>query len=519
VPVPSRRRPWLRHYPPGLPHDPAPEAATLVELLGHRVARSAGSTALWVDGTAISYQEVGDRAAGVGALLAEGRGPVLLIAPNGLPFVAGVFGAILAGRPVAPISPTLTEGELGPVVDEIEPEDVLVAGLGSPGSTFLAGRGVAIHDLQRIDARPLTLPDAPSRPEAPAVLQFTSGTTGGLKAAMMSHRNLLTNAWQNNAWFAWSNADVILGALPLYHTWGLSCVLISAVTAGAPVVLLDRSGPEDIGAAIRRHGATVLYGSATMFDRLLDTPDAAEACRGLRYVKAGAMLVGGRLPERWRSAVPAVPMILGYGLTEASPEVCTNPPGRPKPGTVGVPLPGTEVRIADPVAPGQSLPPDGLGEILVRGPQVMLGYYRRPNDSAAVLLPDGWLRTGDVGRMDAEGYLTVVDRLKDLIKHRGWSVVPAEVEGALLEHPGVHEAVVVGAPHDRDGETVVAFVVGDRIAAAPAALERFLATRLASYKRPACYHWVDAIPRNAVGKPLRRALRARAATDPTTPRL
>jgi long-chain acyl-CoA synthetase len=225
-------------------------------------------------------------------------------------------------------------------------------------------------------------------------------------------------------------------------------------------------------------------------------------------VKAGAMLVGGDLPQRWAGAVPRVPMINGYGLTEASPEVTNNPPHAPRRGTVGVPLPGTHVRLCVPDDPSREVAPGDEGEVQVLGPQVMRGYWRRDDATKSAFTPDGWLRTGDVGRFDDEGYLSIVDRLKDLIKFRGYSVVPAEIERALVEHPAVAEACVVGAPHAVDGETPVAFV---RLRAGATAtadeLTSHLEPRLARFKQPRAFRFVDEIPKNAVGKPLRRVLR------------
>lgn len=352
---------------------------------------------------------------------------------------------------------------------------------------------------------------APPTPDAVAVLQYTSGTTGGRKAAMMTHANLVANARQNNEWFDWTPHDVILGALPLFHTWGLGCVLHAAVAARATIALLRDADAAEILRTIERERVTVAYGSATLFHRLLDAAggDAQRLLGGLRYVKAGAMLVGGTLPERWRAAVPGVPMVLGYGLTEASPEVCNNPLRAPRPGTVGLPLPGTELRICDPGAPETPLGVDTAGEIQVRGPQVMRGYWRREAETRAALLPGGWLRTGDLGRLDPDGWLTVLDRMKDLIKFRGWSVVPATVERAVAAHPDVAEVAVVGVPHDVDGEVPVACVV--LRAGAPSvdsgALRAHCAALLLHHDVPRRFVFVDAIPKNAVGKPLRRVLR------------
>lgn len=441
---------------------------------------------------------------------------MVLALPNVPAFAAAFFGAMRSGRMVVPLSPQLTSAEVVAALTDTRPGTIVVP----PRLEHTYRRALSETDLHPAVITPsddwdTSAPGDPSPaiavlPDDVAVLQYTSGTTGGLKAAMMTHHNLLANACQNNAWFAWRPGDVVAGALPLCHTWGLSCVLVAAVWAGASMVLFERSDSQTMLRQIEDHGVSIIYGSATLFDRLLDTAgdDTARVFRRCRYVKAGAMLVGGRLPERWAAMVPEVPMELGYGLTEASPEVCDNPPGRHKRGTVGVPLPGTEVRICSPEDAATVLSSDAVGEIQVRGPQVMQGYWRRPDTTAAQLLPDGWLHAGDLGRLDADGYLTIVDRLKDLIKFRGWSVVPAEVERALLRHPDVGEAVVVGRRHPTDGEEPVAFVVVvDGRAPTDDELDTFLAEHLARYKRPRHYRFVEVIPKNVVGKPLRRALR------------
>ena len=372
------------------------------------------------------------------------------------------------------------------------------------------------------DPDALTVQPVVRSPSDLAVLQYTSGTTGGLKAAMMSHRNLVANALQNNAWFGWTKDDVILGALPLCHTWGMCCVMNAALAAGARIAMVRDFDADRVLETIARERVTVAYGSATKFHRLLDAagPSAPECFASLRYVKAGAMLIGSDLYARWTAAVPGVLMINGYGLTEAGPEVTNNPPHARRAGTVGIPLPGTELRLG--IVPDAERVGDegdaaggatGAGEVQIRGPQVMSGYWRNPDATRAAFTDDGWLRTGDLARFDEAGYLVILDRLKDLIKHRGWSVVPGEVERALREHPTVAEACVVGVPDPRDGEVPVACLVLRDGAAGPtdeawlSGIDAFLDARLARYKHPRRFVVVPEIPKNHVGKPLRRVLR------------
>ncbi len=483
-------------------------------LLCRTAQRHPRGRALSTGQSSFNWLELQQAAAAAAAELRGPETPVALMLGNTPEFAAWFFGARAAGRAVVPLDPAYPDHEIAARLADTAAGAAITTGESrdriarlAPGIRLVAGH------WPRTGAK---LPP-PDRPEDLAVLQYTSGTTGGRKAAMMSGANLVANAWQNNVWFDWSHRDVILGALPLSHTWGLSCVLIAATMAGAETAFPISHSSADLATVIPGKAVTVAYGSATMWHRLLDHvgAEAPRTLASLRYVKAGAMLVGGGLPARWSEAVPQVPMILGYGLTEASPEVSNNPPGRVIPGTVGVPLPGTSVRICSPADPEAEAAAGSVGEIQVRGPQVMKGYWRRPDATRSALLPGGWLRTGDLGLVE-NGYLTVVDRIKDLIKFRGWSVVPGEVERALLDHPAVKEVVVVAVPHERDGEWPVACLVSDRDLT-ETEMQVFLESRLAHYQIPRRLVRLESIPKNSVGKPLRRVLRDQLAEDYLSP--
>jgi long-chain acyl-CoA synthetase len=506
---------WQALYPPGLSRDPNLPHAPLWHALGSSARNTPDAVAIRRDGRDITYGRLWAAAQGMAAALGPGAGERLLLClPNRPEFVAWYHGALRAGRVVVAASPHLTPAEIAPILADAEPTVVVVDA--ARADEFPRREGLRVFPVGPDDELPRGGPAPPATDVEVAVLQYTSGTTGGLKAAQMTHHNLVANAWQNNAWFGWRPSDVVLGALPLCHTWGMGCVMNATLLAGASMVLVDHFDAAQTLDAIERRGVTIVYGSATMFHRLLEAarPRAAEVFRGVRYVKAGAMLVGGDLPRRWAEAVPGVPMVNGYGLTEASPEVTNNPPHARRPGTVGVPLPGTSVRLCAPDDPEREVPRGEEGEVQVRGPQVMKGYWRRPEDTSAALLPGGWLRTGDLGRFDETGYLAIVDRLKDLIKFRGYSVVPAEIERALVEHPAVAEACVVGVPHPVDGEAPVAFVrLRPESVAGETELSTFLETRLARFKWPRRVFFVEEIPKNAVGKPLRRVLRDRARRE------
>jgi long-chain acyl-CoA synthetase len=499
-------------YPEGVKREPHVPHAPLWNALGASARHTPEAVAIRIGGREITYRELWAAARAIADRLGPGDGErILLWLPNCPEFVAWYHGALRAGRVVVAASPHLTAAEIEAILDDAEPTVAVVDA--ALAERFPARPGVRVVAVTPGGELPSGgTSDAAAGGEV-AVLQYTSGTTGGLKAAEMTHVNLLANAWQNNAWFGWTARDVVLGALPLCHTWGMGCVMNATLLAGASMVLVDHFDAAATLDAIARHGVTIVYGSATMFHRLLDAAGqrAPEFFWSVRYVKAGAMLVGGDLPQRWAAAVPGVPMVLGYGLTEASPEVTNNPLHARRPGTVGIPLPGTHVRLCAPDHPEREVARGGEGEVQVRGPQVMRGYWRRPEATAAALLPGGWLRTGDLGRFDDAGYLSIVDRLKDLIKFRGYSVVPAEIERALVEHPAIDEACVVGVPDSRDGEVPVAFVrLRPGTTASEAELTSHLETRLARFKHPRVFRFVAEIPKNAVGKPLRRVLRDRA---------
>jgi long-chain acyl-CoA synthetase len=447
-----------------------------------RAARRRGTKVALIDGEqSLTYKDLWTRVTEAAGWFrdrgAEPQDRVLVRMANTVSSVVAFYGALRAGAVVVPSSPRIGSDETAAQVADSEARITV-------GEDDVPGSGA--------------VPPAPPVSDL-AVLQYTSGTTGRPKAAMMSHRNLVANALQNARWFGWTAAVRTLGVLPVCHTWGLSICLNSTFAVGGTLILVPRFDPEETLALLALHRASVLYGSATMFHRLLDEPPAK--LPRLRHVKAGAMLTQGRLKERWDERYPKAPLQQGYGLTEASPESHNNPPQRFKAGTVGVPIQDTHCRIADPL--GREVKEGAMGEVCLRGPQVTSGYWRRPDEAPFL---DGWLRTGDLGVMDAEGYLTIVDRLKDMLKFRGYTVSPNAVEERLLLHAAVKEAVVVGRPDERDGDVPVAFVVR----AGDASAEELLAhcrAGLAPYEVPREVRFVDAIPKNAVGKPLRRALR------------
>jgi long-chain acyl-CoA synthetase len=526
---------WHKHYPPGLAREYTPPAVPVWSFVQRNATKRPDAPALFFNDLVVTWGELWHRIE-IAASILRSRGfargkrsdRVLLALPNSPEFVIQYYATLRADMIAVAVSPGLKTDELEPIIQSVEPKAAFVhsdtavefesarvrARIREPRDYYLQ----AGQDFEPVDggidllAAILGPPDdAVQRVfEDVAVLQFTSGTTGTGKAAMLSHRNLVANAEQNNHWFQWTEQDVILGALPLYHTWGQSSVLNAAVVAGAPIALIETFNARQVLEAIRRHKVTVAYGSGTMFLRLLESAgdEAPEYFRSLRYVKAGAMLIDASLNRRWAEMVPDVPMINGYGLTEASPEVSNNPPARVKPGTVGLPLPGTDIRLCMTDEPEREVEAGKQGEIQVRGPQVMLGYWSEIEATRDSVLPGGWLRTGDIGEFDEDGYLRIVDRLKDLVKFRGYSVFPSEIEAVLLKHPAVKEACVVGIPDAQDGEVPVAYLVLHPGAPLDVSdMPEFIEPHLADFKRPRRFHIVHDIPRNHVGKALKRVLR------------
>jgi long-chain acyl-CoA synthetase len=510
--------PWHAVYPPGVPTTleipdaplwwPLEEGA---RLRSRQIAIEERELALTHEALWKAVRRWASWLAAVGVQTGD---RVVLQLPGGAAWVGAFYGTLLRGAIAIPLAPGCGETTFTRVINDATPKLVLVTQVEVTAAVSVPCIVCDPHHPEPPAPRMMqaAVPDHVAGSTV-AVLQYTSGTTGLPKGAMMSHRNLVANALQNAVWFGWTADDAHLVVLPLYHTWGLCCGLNSTLAAGGRVVLAGRGGPFDplaVLAAAQQKQATILYGSATMLERLLAarTPPP----RSWRHVKAGAMLSQGDLKARWDAWCPHAPLQQGYGLTEASPESHNNPPQQFRSGTVGVPLPSTSCRIAAAEAAEQVLPCGVAGEVQLRGPQVFAGYWRDEQATQRAFTTDGWLRTGDLGSIDREGYLTIHDRLKDLIKVKGYSVAPAVVEERLRLHPAVADVVVVGAPDTHEGERVIAFIVAATTFEADE-LRSFAAAGLARHEVPCELHQIDEIPRNAVGKPLRRVLREVACHD------
>ncbi|TMK97286.1 MAG: long-chain fatty acid--CoA ligase, partial [Actinobacteria bacterium] len=452
----------------------------LAQLLRDAAQDHPAKPAIVFHGRTLSFADLDDRAdltaAALRGLGVEPGDRVALLAGNVPEFVTTLYGALRAGAVVCPLNVALTSEELGYILADAGAK-LAVTEMGSlPGLLAVRDR---LADLQTIlviggppaPARTISLEEAMATEAEPpevdagdgdlAVIAYTAGTTAAPKGAMLSHGNLRSNLEQTSLVprLEETSDDAVFLALPLFHIYGLNVVLGLAVRSGATIVMVDRFDPGDALELIARHGITVLPGAPPMFSAWVELADAGHQIPDVSSVR---LAVSGAAP-----LPPAVLMAFrdrfgievweGYGLTECSPVVTSNAVGPvAKPGSIGLPLPGVEVRVVDEHV--EEVEEDDPGEILVRGPNVFAGYWGRPEATAEVLR-QGWLHTGDVAYRDEDGYLFLVDRKKDLVIVSGFNVFPREVEEAIERHPAVAEAAVVGIPDERTGEAVQAWVV------------------------------------------------------------
>jgi long-chain acyl-CoA synthetase len=353
----------------------------------------------------------------------------------------------------------------------------------------------------------------PRAPGDTALLQYTSGTTGTAKAAEITHRNLVANCELQRVYVGVQEGDTTLGVLPWFHITGMECQMNMMAYLGASLVAIGRFDLVTVLRAIERYRCRRTTLITTVNAAIVSFPRAREFdLSSMRHCFSGGAPVPPQIAQRWE-ALTGYPLIEGYGLSETTAPTHINPPHRPKYGTIGLPLPLTDARIVSLEDGATELGIGESGEIAVRGPQVMKGYWRNPAATSEVF-HDGWFLTGDIGRVDEEGYFTILERKKDLLKVSGYSVFPAEVEAMMYRHPAVAEVAVVGVPHSYRGEDPVGFVVLKQDAQGTVSeeeLAQWCRAEMAVYKAPRTIHFVEALPKTASGKILRRALREKAA--------
>jgi len=519
-------RPWFKFWPEGVPRHIDYPQIPLFEFLSNAARKYPANIAFSCQEGSLTYAELDTATSKLAAYLSEigvKKGDsVVLFLPNGLEFVIGYYGILKAGGIVCPANPLYKEEELKHQLNDCGATAIITSGNSYPivkeikDETRL--KTIILTDSEGIEEA-LSLTEILTRysPEPPAfdlkpeediaAIEYTGGTTGFSKGAMLTHYNLVANAIQNAAWLGWSDKDVIIGVLPFYHSWGACTCVNSPIYIGARVITLPRFDAEELLMTIEGERATVLYGAASMFTMLVSSPLIRKYdLSSLKYVKAGAMPIPPEIKERWEQ-LTSVKMVLGYGLSEACPETHDSPLQRVKPGTVGIPIMDTDARIVDEETGETELPPGEMGELVIKGPQVMKGYLNRPEDNKEALR-DGWLYTGDLALMDEEGYFRIVDRKKEIIKYKGYTIAPAEVEAVLYQHPAVKECAVVGKPDALAGEVPKAYIVlKDEHTASEEELIRFCEQRVAPYKKIREVEFINQIPKTQVGKILRRVLR------------
>ncbi len=545
-------KPWLKVYQGHVEPETEIFDGSLYELFRSAAEAHRGKTALTFYGTTFEFERlqalVEKLAASLAAAGVKKGDRVALMLPNCPQYVISFFATVKLGAIVTQINPMYVEREIQHILDDSGAETIVVfadvyprvkavlpqTGLknvivvdfkGDPEGLDIGHR--SFGDFLATDADPA--PEVPIDPaEDVAALQYTGGTTGVSKGAMLTHRNLVANVQQALDMFiddpgAFSNNQKIMGVLPMFHIFGLTCVMLFGIRQGLDQILLPKFDPAEVMEVVRENSPVMFSGVPTMFMGLLaGGEDLLQYGFGnVRTYNSGGSALPVNLKRSFEEKT-ARPLFEGYGLSEASPVTHFNPPftGAGREGSIGVPVPSTDSRIVDSETGEREMPVGEPGELIVKGPQVMQGYLNMPEETAETL-KGGWLYTGDVAKMDEDGYFFIVDRKKDMIVASGYNVYPREIEEILFEHPDVSEAVAVGVPDEYRGESVKAFVVrrpGSTVAETE--VLSFCKERLAAYKAPKTVEFRETLPKSTVGKLLRRVLadeeRERAATGPQT---
>jgi len=524
---------WLKHYPKGVPADIDPtQYASLVQLLEEAFRKYSDQVAYTFMGADLSYRQLDEHSAAIGAWL-QSRGlakgaRVAIMMPNVLQYPVVLAGVLRAGYTVVNVNPLYTPRELEhqlkdsgaeaifilenfattlqAVIDKVPTKHVVVCAMGDllpfPKKHIVnfVVRNVkkmvpayalpsalrfteALADGFRMTLKPVTLV-----PEDVAFLQYTGGTTGVSKGATLLHRNVVANVLQSEAWYlpaiskmAAGQQAIIVTALPLYHIFALTACALLAMRIGGRNLLI--ANPRDVPGFVKdlsKYRFNVLPAVNTLFNGLLNSEEFRKLdFSSLKLSVGGGMAVQQAVADKWLK-LTGCPICEGYGLSETSPSATCNPTDTDRyTGTIGLPLPSTEISLRD--DEGRPVPLGTPGEICIRGPQVMAGYWQRPDETANVMTPDGFFKTGDVGVMDERGYTKIVDRKKDMILVSGFNVYPNEVEGVVVSHPGVLEAAAVGVPDENSGEAVKLFVVKKDPALTERELMEFCKEQLTGY--------------------------------------
>ncbi|MDV3243177.1 MAG: AMP-binding protein [Methylocaldum sp.] len=555
-------KPWLKSYPPGVPETIGePQYSSLAHFFEEMAARYRERPALSNLGRTLCYAELDELSRHFASFLNRRLGlergeRIAIMLPNVSQQPVALWGALRAGLIVVNTNPLYSARELehqlqdsgaaalvmlenfvpavAAALPRLKLKAIIISGLGdllrfprsylinwyvrlfktgNPGTHIseAVSFNTALQEgsLLSFERHDLKLEDV-------AFLQYTGGTTGIAKGAMLTHRNLLANVEQCTQWIVGGlpperamvkGEEVVITALPLYHIFALTVDLLCFTELGGLNYLI--TNPRDLQGLIKMLGKvrfSVITGVNTLFKGLLNTPGFDELdFSSLKFVISGGMPTEEAVANRWQQ-VTGCPITEGYGLTETSPVVSVNPPGLTEfNGSIGLPVPSTECSVRD--DDGRPLPVGTAGELYVRGPQVMKGYWNSPDETENVMTPDGWLRTGDIARMDENGFFYIVDRKKDMILVSGFNVYPNELEAVLSTHPAVRECAAIGVPDDKTGETVKVFIVRKDESLDADTVRRYCRMNLAAYKVPKYIEFRDELPKSAVGKILRRELR------------
>ncbi|MCC6380060.1 MAG: long-chain-fatty-acid--CoA ligase [Burkholderiales bacterium] len=552
---------WLKHYPPGVPAEiDVGEYASVRDVFDESVARFASRPSFTCMGKSLSFAELDTLSAAFGAWLqgiGGGKGTrVALMMPNILQYPVCLFGTLRAGATVVNVNPLYTARELehqlvdsgaevivvlenfahtlAEVVHKSKVKHVIVTSMGE----LLGAKGLLVNFVVRrvkkmvkpwsiantvhlsdvlAQGRRRSLQRVAIAHDDVAFLQYTGGTTGVAKGAMLLNRNIVANLLQARAWLTPvldpNRREIIVTPLPLYHIFSLTANCLVFMTLGGENLLIPN--PRDIPGfvkTLRKVPFTAFTGVNTLFNALVNNAAFANlSFSSLRLVLGGGMAVQEAVAKRWKE-ITGVTLIEAYGLTETSPAATINPLNLAAyNGSIGLPVPSTSIVLRDDA--GKDVPLGSPGEICIKGPQVMAGYWNRPEETAKVMTPDGYFMSGDIGVMDERGFIRIVDRKKDMILVSGFNVYPNEIEGVIATHPGVLECAAVGVPDKKSGEAVRLYVVKKDPSLAAADLMKFSRDKLTGYKMPREVLFRDELPKSNVGKILRRELREMARKE------
>jgi long-chain acyl-CoA synthetase len=546
---------WLKHYPKGVPAEiDVGEYASVRDVFDESVARFSSRPAFTCMGKTITFGELDTLSSAFGAWLqgiGGGKGTrVAIMMPNVLQYPVALFGTLRAGATVVNVNPLYTARELehqlvdsgaevivvlenfahtlAEVVRKTRVKHVIVTSMGE----LMGLKGVLVNFVVRrvkkmvkpwsipnaihlgdalAEGRRRTLQRVPIAHDDIAFLQYTGGTTGVAKGAMLLHRNIIANLLQARAWVSPvldpNGREIIVTPLPLYHIFSLTANCLVFMTLGAENLLIPN--PRDIPGFIktlRKVPFTAFTGVNTLFNALVNNPQFAQlSFKSLRLVLGGGMAVQEAVAKKWKQ-VTGVTLVEAYGLTETSPAATINPLDIAEyNGSIGLPIPSTDIVLRDDA--GKDVPLGSPGEICIKGPQVMAGYWNRPDETAKVMTPDGYFMSGDIGVMDERGFVRIVDRKKDMILVSGFNVYPNEIEAVVATHPGVLECAAVGVPDKKSGEAVRLYVVRKDGELAAGDVMKYCRDHLTGYKCPREVMFKDELPKSNVGKILRRELR------------